>query len=182
MNFHPLKTGDIITHDGVKHIVTGFTSDSGEIKVQAQPLNKRVKNIPYSEIEIINNSSPAVVRLMSGSTVQKAMQRGFELAKGKSKYKKLNRPPLRIEEVSKYVESELISEISSSQKSHISQDMLDSVMNNVGVMQGYLIGKARGSKKSIDDVAQWQDISRLAVKFANSFNRRMLKLPMTNTE
>lgn len=182
MGFHPVKTNDIVSHNGQKHIVTGLDITSDGVVVQMRPIENRVKTVFYEDLDLSSDqhNHDGIKRLVARDVSQRAMQKGFDVGRRGEQITRHNRDPFSTGEVVHHVHRLLEQNLKASAKGLIDQEMLDHVVHRISLSQGYLIAANRSSfnnsVKSGFEYAKWQDIARVATQFANTYNKRMLNL------
>lgn len=174
--FKPIKTNDIVLHNGQKHLVVGVHLDDNKIHLNLQPLDNSIKTVLLGEVQLLEENYRPPVKSRFGLKINKSGREAWDYGINKSKSQNLKtRIPYNEEELVGRIKDLLLEEIKSSGKKSIDQSMVDRVVQRLSATQAYLVTQSVKSKsvKSTESFIEWRQIALVALKMANMYNQNV---------
>lgn len=177
MPFTPVKTNDVVTYNGQKHLVVSVHLENNDVRLNLQPLDNSIKTVSMRDVTVLDEQYNVPSKTKSVLTITKAGREAWDYGtdKARTENNSTREPYSDIELISR-VKSLLLEEIQKMQQATINQQMVDHVVQRLAATQAYLVtqNNKNSAIKSSDNFIDWRQISLIAIKMANMYNQSVI--------
>ena len=181
--FKPIKTNDVVMHEGRKHLVIAVHLDGDNIHVNLQPLDNSIKTVSLDEIQPLDSTYKSIGK--NRLEINRSGRDAWDYGAKKATLKDVKtREPYTREEVISRVKTLILDEIKQSRCKKVDQKMLDNVVRRLSATQAYLVKQGyRSDTSDTSDTSaavkssnfiDWREIALVALKMANMYNQNII--------